>query len=137
MDHYRLEFEDKTFKLRIRTRDHAELGKMLGDSVIGILGDQNKAMDVFAYLPAILYVSLKPFAGEHGKYSYEGTCDLIDRMVDAGWSTEQFVELVTKIAEVTGFFPKDAAKITPQGMIDLSREINQPTEEETREMSEA
>ena len=136
MDHYRLEFEDKTFKLRIRTRDHAELSKLLGDSVIGILGNQNKAMDVFAYLPAILYVSLKPFSGEHGKYSYEGTCDLIDRMVDAGWSTEQFVELVTKIAEVTGFFPKDAAKNIPQEMIDQSHEINRKSEEGMRETSE-
>lgn len=136
MDHYRLEFEDKTFKLRIRTRDHAELSKLLGDSVIGILADQNKAMDVFAYLPAILYVSLKPFAGEHGKYSYEGTCDMIDRMVDAGWSTEQFVELVTKIAEVTGFFPKDAAKNISQEMINPPRGVNQQAEE-IREMSEA
>lgn len=108
MNFYSFDFENQTFKCRIRTRDHAELGKLLGESLLAILGDEKRAMDVFSYLPALLYVALKPFEKENGKFEFDDTCALIDRMVDAGWSIEQFIQMVTGIGEASGFFPKGA-----------------------------
>ncbi len=106
MNHYQLVFEDKTYKLRIRTRDHADLSIRLGESFMTMFSDQTKAMDIFKTLPHLLYVAMKPFEKENGKHSIDEIYDLIDRMVDAGWSYEQFFELEMAIGEASGFFPK-------------------------------
>lgn len=106
MDHYLLEVEGEQLKLRIRTRDLKELRLRLGDGFMDMFQDEKKMMNVQESLPALLYLALKGFEKENGTRSYDDTCTLVDKLVDAGWSTEQFVELVTGIGEVSGFFPK-------------------------------
>lgn len=106
MNHHQMVFEDKTYKLRIRTRDHADLTIRLGESFLTMFSDQSKALDIFKTLPPLLFVAMKPFENENGKHTMDDINDLIDRMVDAGWSIEQFVELEMAIGEVSGFFPR-------------------------------
>lgn len=106
MKHHQIEFEGKTYMLRVRTRDHADLTIRLGESFLSMFSDEKKALDIFKTLPPLLYVAMKPFVTENGNHSIDDIYALVDRMVDAGWSTEQFVELEMAIGEASGFFPK-------------------------------
>jgi hypothetical protein len=106
MKHHQFEFEGKIYKLRIRAKDHADLNIRLGDTFLSMFSDEKKALDIFKTLPALLNVAMKPFENENGKHSMDDIYALVDRMVDAGWSTEQFVELEMAIAEASGFFPE-------------------------------
>ena len=104
------DFEEKTFKLRIRTIDHAELDKMLGGSFLSAFSSEEKMYNIMSTLPPVLYIALKPFAKEQGNYNYADTCALIDRMIDNGWTITEFTGLISKIGEVSGFFPKETAE---------------------------
>ena len=108
MNFHLLRFEEQDLKLRIRTKDGAELEKLLGGPILGLLSNEQRVLSIMQDVPAMLFIALKPFAQEHGNYSYDDACELVDRMVDAGWSLEQFVELVIQIFEVSGLIPKGA-----------------------------
>lgn len=110
MNHFLLKIGDEELKLRIRTKSHAEIKMRLGESFFKTFQDESKAMDVFEHLPPVLHAALQAFPDENGKYTYDDTCNLVDRLVDEGYTFEQLFELEMNILEASGFFPKGTAE---------------------------
>ena len=105
MKFYPLTVGDKTYHLRIVTRDHAQLESLLGSTVMEALQDQQKLMQ-FKTIAIFLHVASRPLSHDHGgALTLDQAADLIDEMVDAGKSIDQLITIVMEICEASGFFP--------------------------------
>ena len=110
MNYHEIKVGEKTLKLRVRMRDHAELDKSCGGAFLAALTDEDTmGGKPWELLGSLLHVALRPFEAEHGKYTRAQVDDLMDEMVDEGWTIEDAAGCLMKTAAVSGFFPREAA----------------------------
>jgi len=105
MKHYNIRIDEKEYKIRIRTRDHETLDNLLGGNFLQVVSDEKQMMDAMRIAHVMLYVGLR-WDPENGQHTLDECGDLIDCLVDQGYSTEDFAKMVIEIGKVSGFFPQ-------------------------------
>lgn len=115
MQYHEIKVGEKTLKLRIRMRDHAELDKACGGFLACLTDEKIMGERTWGLLGNMLHVALRPYEAEHGKHTREMVDNLMDEMVDDGWTVEEAAECIMRTAAVSGFFPKAAAEAIMRG----------------------
>lgn len=118
MKYYEMQVGVLDLKLRIRMRDHAELDKLSGGDFFATLTDEATfASKAYKVLGDMMWVGMRAFEQDNGKFSRSQVDDMLDGMIDGGYDVENAVEDVMKIAAVSGFFPKDVAEAILTGKV--------------------
>jgi hypothetical protein len=118
MKYHEMKFGVMELKLRIRMRDHAELDKLSGGDFFATLTDEKIFVSkAFKVLGDCMFVGMRSFEKENGKFSRAQVDDMIDGMIDEGYDIDQAVNDVMCIAAVSGFFPKEVAEAILSGKI--------------------
>lgn len=107
MKYYSLQVGEKEIKLRITARYHAELDKMLGGKFLKIMQDNDTLLNAMDMAEKIIFIGAKGIE-QDGKvvYTHDAINNIIDELVDEGWSTEDFIALIVNVGEVSGFLPR-------------------------------
>ena len=116
--YYELELNGKSYRLRIKSRQAAQLEKVLGCSPLTLFvrmrGNLEDAAKVIEDLPSmetyalILNASLQAF--EHG-FDMNKTYDLIDEFIEDGHSVMELLNLVGEVLKVSGYMPEASEKV--------------------------
>ena len=116
--YYELELNGKSYRLRIKSRQAAQLEKALGCSPLTLFvrmsGNLEDAAKVIEELPSmetyalILNASLQAF--EHG-FDMNKTYDLIDEFIEDGHSVMELLNLVGEVLKVSGYMPEAPEKV--------------------------
>lgn len=116
MKFHEMKFGVMELKLRIRMRDHAELDKLSGGDFFATLTDEKTfASKAFKVLGDAMFVGMRAFEKENGKFSRAQVDDMIDEMIDEGYDVEKAINDVMCIAAVSGFFPNEVAEAILRG----------------------
>ena len=116
MKFHEMRFGVMELKLRIRMRDHAELDKLSGGDFFAALTDEKTfASKAFKMLGDTMFIGMRAFEKENGKFSRAQVDDMIDGMIDEGYDIDQAINDVMCIAAVSGFFPKEVAEAILSG----------------------
>lgn len=107
MKYYSLTVGDKEIKLRITARHHAELDQLLGGKFLKVMQDNDTLLNAMDVAEKIIFVGAKGIEQENKvEYTHAACNQVIDELVDDGWSTEDFIKLIVKVGEVSGFLPQ-------------------------------
>ena len=95
--------KEKTYKLRLSTRNVVTLEQKLGCNPLSIFGD-GETVPTIGSMVAILHASLQAY--EHG-ISYEDTYAIFDKWLEEGHNAVEFVNVILDIYKVSGLVPKE------------------------------
>lgn len=100
-----IDFEagNKTYKLRLNTRNTVALEKALGCNPLAIFGDDYETMPTVTTMVTILHASLQQY--NHG-ISFNDAFDIFDEWLEAGNSAVDFVKIILELYQVSGIVPK-------------------------------
>ena len=100
-----IDFEagNKTYKLRLNTRNTVLLEKQLGCNPLNIFGDGEEIPTITAMV-AILHSSLQQY--NHG-IGLTDAYDIFDAWLDDGHATTDFIPVILDIYKVSGIIPKE------------------------------
>lgn len=97
--------DGKEYKLRLGIKDTIALEKKIGTNPINKLIEmQNGQLPSMEFIKDVLQASLQKF---NKGMTEAKTEDLMDTMVDEGYDSEGFLNLMMEIMEVSGFFKKE------------------------------
>ena len=119
MKFYELKAGEKTYRIRIRMQDHAELDTLAGGSFAEAFSGNS---DPWQVLKAAIVAGCHA-AGDLKPSDADG---VIDALVDDGLACEDAVALVMEIGTVSGFF-------TSRGLENFRREMAKSKAEEQAE----
>lgn len=95
---------EKTYKLRLNTRNVIALEEKLGCNPLGIFGSDGETIPTIGTMVTILHSSLQ--ALEHG-ISMNDACAIFDSWLDEGNNTVDFVNIIMDIYKMSGIIPKE------------------------------
>ena len=101
MNYIDFEVGNKTYKLRLNTRNTVMLEKQLGCNPISIFGDGDTIPSVTSMV-AILHAALQQY--NHG-YSLNDAYDLFDEYLEDHSATD-FIPVIMEIYQASGIIPK-------------------------------
>ena len=100
---YDFETGNKTYKLRLNTRNIVALEKQLGCNPLGIFKDGD-TMPTVSEMVTILFYSLQQF--NHG-ISMNDAYDIFDAYLADGHSMTDFIPIILEIYKVSGIIKED------------------------------
>lgn len=100
---YDFEAGNKTYKLRLNTRNIVALEKQLGCNPLGIFKDGD-TMPTVSEMVTILFYSLQQF--NHG-ISMNDAYDIFDAYLADGHSMTDFIPIILEIYKVSGIIKED------------------------------
>lgn len=103
MMYYDFTVGDKTYKLRLNTRNTVALEKSLGCNPLAIFGKGDTIPTVSAMV-AILHASLQQY--QHG-ITLNDTYDLFDKYLDEGNTSTDFIPVIVEIYKVSGIIKEE------------------------------
>jgi len=106
MMYYDFEAGNKTYKLRLNTRNTVALEKQLGCNPLGIFGD-GSALPTISQMVNVLYASLQQF--NHG-ISLNDAYDIFDAYLEDGNSATDFITVILEIYKVSGIIKEDSGE---------------------------
>ena len=100
-----IDFEagNKTYKLRLNTRNVVLLEKQLGCNPLSIFGNGDTIPTITAMV-TILHTSLQQY--NHG-ISLNDAYDIFDEFLEEGHATTDFIPVIMEIYKASGIIPKD------------------------------
>lgn len=110
MKYHSITVGDKVLKLRITARGQIELEKTLGVGMLKAMQDEDRLLNSAEFVGHVLFVALKPFAQEQGRYDMDACYGLYDQMVDEGYTLQEFADMLTDICVESGLFPRAAVE---------------------------
>ena len=101
-----IEFEvgNKSYKLRLNTRNVVLLEKQLGCNPLSIFGD-GETVPTITTMVAVLHASLQQY--NHG-ITLNDAYDLFDEYLEAGHSSVDFIPVIIEVYKASGIIPKDS-----------------------------
>lgn len=108
MNYIDFEVGNKTYKLRLNTRNIVLLEKQLGCNPLSIFGDGTTIPSV-TQMVAILNASLQQY--NHG-ITMNDAYDIFDAWIDEGNASIDFLNIIMEIFKASGIIPKDTNKET-------------------------
>lgn len=106
MMYYEFEAGNKTYKLRLSTRNIVSLEKALGCNPLGIFGAGDRIPTV-TEMVNILHYSLQQY--NHG-ITLNDAYDIFDEYIGAGNSATDFITVIVEIYKTSGII-KDTGKV--------------------------
>lgn len=106
MMYYDFEAGNKTYKLRLNTRNTVALEKQLGCNPLGIFGD-GSALPTISQMVNVLYASLQQF--NHG-ISLNDAYDIFDAYLEDGNTATDFITVILEIYKVSGIIKEDSGE---------------------------
>ena len=103
---YDFEAGNKTYKLRLSTRNIVALEKQLGCNPLGIFKDDD-TLPTVSEMVAILFNSLQQF--NHG-ISMNDAYDIFDAYLADGHSMTDFILVILEVYKVSGIIKEDASE---------------------------
>ena len=103
---YDFEAGNKTYKLRLSTRNIVALEKQLGCNPLGIFKDDD-TLPTVSEMVAILFNSLQQF--NHG-ISMNDAYDIFDAYLADGHSMTDFIPVILEVYKVSGIIKEDASE---------------------------
>ena len=104
MNYIDFEVGNKTYKLRLNTRNIVVLEKQLGCNPLNIFGD-GETIPTITVMVAILHASLQQY--NHG-ITLNDAYDLFDEYLEDGHSSVDFIPTILDIYKASGIVPKDS-----------------------------
>ena len=101
---YDFEAGNKTYKLRLSTRNIVALEKQLGCNPLGIFKDED-TLPTVSEMVAVLFNSLQQF--NHG-ISMNDAYDIFDAYLADGHSMTDFIPVILEVYKVSGIIKEDA-----------------------------
>ena len=103
---YDFEAGNKTYKLRLSTRNIVALEKQLGCNPLGIFKDED-TLPTVSEMVAVLFNSLQQF--NHG-ISMNDAYDIFDAYLADGHSMTDFIPVILEVYKVSGIIKEDASE---------------------------
>ena len=103
MNYIDFEVGNKTYKLRLNTRNIVLLEKQLGCNPLNIFGN-GETIPSITQMVAILHAALQQY--NHG-ISANDAYDIFDEYLDEGHATTDFIPVIIDIYKASGIIPKD------------------------------
>ena len=103
---YDFEAGNKTYKLRLSTRNIVALEKQLGCNPLGIFKDED-TLPTVSEMVAVLFNSLQQF--NHGIFLYVAY-DIFDAYLADGHSMTDFIPVILEVYKVSGIIKEDASE---------------------------
>lgn len=106
MNYIDFEAGNKSYKLRLNTRNIVALEKTLGRNPMAIFfeADGNERIPTITEMVSILHCSLQQF--NHG-LSMNDAFDIFDEYVGEGHSTLEFIKVIMELYQASGLMPKN------------------------------
>ncbi len=99
MLYHELKIGDKTYKLRLSTRDIVSLEKTIGMNPISIFGSDGRTIPSITVMVNILHQSLQKY--QHG-VSINDAYDIFDSYIEDGHMPTDFILDIVEIYKVSG-----------------------------------
>ena len=103
---YDFEAGNKTYKLRLSTRNIVALEKQLGCNPLGIFKDED-TLPTVSEMVAVLFNSLQQF--NHG-ITMNDAYDIFDAYLADGHSMTDFIPVILEVYKVSGIIKEDASE---------------------------
>jgi hypothetical protein len=103
MTYINFEVGNKTYKLRLNTRNTVLLEKQLGCNPLKIFGNGDE-IPTITQMVNILHCSLQQY--NHG-ISVNDAYDIFDEYLDDGHATTDFIPVIIDLYKASGIIPKD------------------------------
>ena len=104
MNYINFEAGNKTYKLRLNTRNIVLLEKQLGCNPLNIFGASYDTVPTITVMVTILHASLQQY--NHG-ISLNDAYDIFDEYLEEGHATTDFIPVIMEIYKASGIIPKD------------------------------
>ena len=96
---------NKSYKLRLNTRNTVALEKVLGCNPLHIFDTEGERLPEVTVLVAVLHASLQQY---HHGISMDDAYDIFDAYLEDGHSVDEFIYVVLDIYRESGLIPKEA-----------------------------
>ena len=106
MNYIDFEVDNKSYKLRLNTRNVVLLEKQLGCNPLNIFGD-GETIPTITVMVAILHAALQQY--NHG-ISLNDAYDVFDAWLAEGHATTDFIPIILEIYKASGIIQKDEVK---------------------------
>ena len=104
MNYIDFEVGNKTYKLRLNTRNIVMLEKQLGCSPLAIFGD-GETIPTTTTMVHILHAAAQQY--NHG-ITLNDAYDIFDNYLEDGHSTVDFIPVILEVYKASGIIPKDS-----------------------------
>lgn len=104
MNFVNFEVGNKTYKLRLSTRNIVMLEKQLGCNPLSIFGPNYDSVPTITQMVAILHASLQQY---NHSISLTDAYDIFDEYLAEGNATTDFLTVIIDIYRASGIIPKD------------------------------
>lgn len=108
MNYIDFEAGNKTYKLRLNTRNIVLLEKQLGCNPLNIFGANYDTVPTITVMVAILHASLQQY--NHG-ISLNDAYDIFDEYLADGHATTDFIPVIMEIYKASGIIPKETGSV--------------------------
>lgn len=95
---------NKSYKLRLNTRNTVALEKVLGCNPLHIFDLEAERMPAVTVLVAVLHASLQQY---HHGITMNDAYDIFDAYIDDGHTVDEFIYVVLDIYRESGLIPKE------------------------------
>lgn len=110
MMYYDFEAGNKSYKLRLTTRNIVSLEKMLGCNPLGIFGN-GETLPTVQQMVAVLHASLQAY--EHG-ITMNDTYDIFDAYLEDGHASTDFIPVILEVYKVSGIIREESKGDSPK-----------------------
>ena len=107
MLYYEFLVGDKSYKLRLNTRNTIALEKVLHCNPLGIFG-AGERIPTITEMVQILHYALQEY--QHG-YSLDDAYDVFDAYITEGNTSTDFIQVIVEVYKVSGIIKKDRVGI--------------------------
>lgn len=97
---------NKTYKLRLNTRNIVSLEKQLGCNPVAIFG-KGDTIPTISVMVAVLHAALQQY--EHG-ITLDGAYDIFDEYLAAGNSMTDFIPVIVEVYKVSGLIKAETTE---------------------------
>lgn len=106
MNYIEFEAGNKSYKLRLNTRNTIALEKVLGCNPLHIFDTTGERMPAVTTMVSVLHAALQQY--NHG-ISMNDAYDIFDAYLDDGHSVDEFIYVILDIYRESGLIPKEAS----------------------------
>lgn len=103
MNYVNFEVGNKTYKLRLNTRNVILLEKQLGCNPLAIFGNGD-TIPTITTMVAILHASLQQY---NHSITLNDAYDIFDEFLDEGKATTDFIPVILEVYRASGIIPKE------------------------------
>lgn len=99
---YNFEVNDRTYKLKLRTRDIVDVEKKIGKTLLMLFGENFNQIPSLEICATLIHASMQKY--EHG-INYNNVLDILDDYLDEH-SYPELMDVIIGIYEASGLIPK-------------------------------